>query len=330
MATRLKRLRINRVDVVDKGANSHARVLLWKRAEPVTKEDMGHDYTPRTVGQILQDREARDAWYELVAALECSVREITGTASEAEMADLLAQTVEEFSAAAKKLIPQLSVAKAATDAVAELEKAGRVIASARLGRIKAALAALEQIVREAEPDKKDDDMADTDVEKRASAAEARVKELEAQLAKADDVSKRLEAAESRAAQAEAVAKREQELREEREYIEKARGFATLPVSPKDDWKVFKAIDQMEDTTRDRLLELLHAADGQLERAGAFAAVGKGGERRGGASAWDEACALADAVVAKSAGMDRHAAIQQVWRERPDLYERHRRESRSRD
>jgi hypothetical protein len=328
VATRLRKLKINRVDLVDRGANQYAKIALYKRDEPVTKEDMGHDYTPRTVGQILQEREARDAWYELVAALECSVREITGTASEAEMADLLAQTVEEFSAAAKKLIPQLTVAKAARDAVAELEKAGRVIASNRLTRIKDAIAALQQIVREAEPAEKEPDMADVD--KRAEAAETRIKELEEKLAKQDDIAKRLEVAEARAEAAETLAKREQEAREEREYISKAARYEALPIKPEEDWRVLKAIDQMEPSVRDRALELLAAAEGQLARAGALSPVGKSGESRtGGITAWAEIDTLAKAAVSKGDAATYTAAWEQVLHERPDLYERHRKESRDR-
>ena len=58
MATRLKKLRINRVDCVDAGANQHARIALYKRAESVEKDDEGGG--PRTVNQILVEREARE------------------------------------------------------------------------------------------------------------------------------------------------------------------------------------------------------------------------------------------------------------------------------
>jgi hypothetical protein len=314
--------RIDEVSLVDAPANQLARVLLFKRHEPVTKED--DETQPRTVAQILAQRGAFQQWYDLMSALESSMREIMEGAPPADQPDLLTQTVAEFSAAAKQLIPQLTT-KGLLDAVEAIEKAGRVIATERLGRIKAALAALEQIVREAEPEEKDDTMGETELEKRATDAEARVKELEEKLAKGDP-----EALAKRLAEAEKAVEIEKAKREEREYTEVAKGFSTLPIKTDEDWRVFKAIDAMEASTRDRLLELLHAADGQLERAGAFATVGKGGERRGGASAWDEACVLADGIVSKSAGMDRNTAIQQVWRERPDLYDRHRRETRTRD
>jgi hypothetical protein len=45
-----------------------------------------------------------------------------------------------------------------------------------------------------------------------------------------------------------------------------------------------------------------------------------------ASAWDEISTLATSIVSKSAGMSFDTAVEQVMRERPDLYERHRRES----
>jgi hypothetical protein len=326
MATRLKKLRINRVDVVDKGANQHATIALYKRADAIAKDDMEHDYTPRTVNQILQEREARDQWYELMSVLECSVREIVGSADPQDVPGLLTQTVNEFSAAAKDLIPRVSMSKGWQEAVDEVEKAGRVIAGQRLTRIKDAIAALQQIVREAEPEAKEPDMADADVAKRAADAEARVKELEAQVAKAEDVTKRLEAAEARAQEAEAVAKRNQERLEEREYIEKAQRYSALPIKAEEDWKVLKAIDAMEPSVRDRALELLGAAEGQLALAGALTTVGKGGERTGGTSAMEQMLALADGLVSKGTHSSRDEAMRQVSRDNPALYERYRKEA----
>lgn len=327
MATRLKKLRINRIDVVDKSANQHAHIALYKRHEPVTKEDLEgyeHDYTPRTVRQILTERTAQEEWLELMHALECSVREIVGSAPPPDVPGLLTQTVNEFSTAAKDLIPRVSMAKALAGAVEDLEKAGRVIAGQRLTRIKDAIAALQQIVREAEPGEKEPDMADSDVAKRAEEAEARVKALEAQLAKADDVAKRLDEAERRAQAAEDVAKRSEERLQEREYIEKALHYTALPIKAEEDWKVLKAIDAMEPSVRDRTLELLAAAEGQLALAGALTPVGKGGERRGGGTAMEQLTTLAEGLVSK--GLARDEAMRQVARDNPALYDRYRKEA----
>ena len=330
MPTRLTKLRINRVDICDRGANQHATIALYKRQDPIEKEEgYDHDYTPRTVSQILAERDAQEEWYELMNALECSVREIVGSAPPADVPGLLTQTVNEFSAAAKDLIPRVSMAKALAGAVEDLEKAGRVIAGQRLTRIKDAIAALQQIVREAEPAEKETDMADADVAKRAEAAEAKVKELEAQLAKVDDVSKRLDEAERRAQAAEDVAKRSEERLQEREYIEKASKYTALPIKAEEDWKVLKAIDAMEPSVRDRALELLGAAEGQLALAGALTTVGSGGERRGGGSALADATLLAKGLVQKGVHTSETEALTQVWRENPGLYERYRKESYSR-
>ena len=329
MATRLKKLRINRVDVVDKGAAPDARIVLFKRHEPVEKNDeYDHgDYTPQTVEQILSQRDAKEAWWELTGALEMSVRSIMACAEPDEAADLLTQTVNEFSTRARKLLPGMAVSKAWREAVDEVEKAGRVIAGQRLTRIKDAISVLQQIVREAEPaEKGESDMAEADVAKRAEQAEARIKELEAQIAKADDVTKRLEAAEQRAQDAEAVAKRNQERLEEREYIEKAQQYTALPVKAEEDWRVLKAIDAMEPSVRDRALELLAAAEGQLALAGALSSVGKGGERRGGGSAYADAQLLARGLVQKGTHTSESEAMTQVFRENPALYERYRQES----
>jgi hypothetical protein len=329
MATKLRKLRINRVDVCDRGANQHAHILLYKRQEPVTKDDDGYDHgddTPQTVEQILSQRDAKEAWWELTGALEMSVRSIMACAEPDEAADMLTRTVNEFSTRARALLPQMAVSKAWLEAVDEVEKAGRVIAGQRLTRIKDAIAVLQQIVREAEPGEKEEKMADADVAKRAADAEAKVAELEAQIAKAQDVTKRLEAAEARAQLAEEVAKRNQDRLEEREYIEKAQQYSALPIKAEEDWKVLKAIDAMEPSVRDRALELLAAAEGQLALAGALTTVGKGGERRGGGSALADAQLLAQGLVQKGLHTSETEAMQQVWREHPALYDRYRKES----
>lgn len=331
MATRLKKLRINRIDLVDKGAAPDAVIALYKRQEPLEKNDEyeGGDSTPQTVEQILSQRDAKEAWWELTGALEMSVRSIMACADPAEAADLLTQTVNEFSSRARKLLPDMVVSKAWVEAVDEVEKAGRVIAGQRLARIKDAIAVLQQIVREAEPGEKETEMADADVAKRAEEAEARVKALEAEVAKAQDISKRLEAAEARAQQAEDVAKRNQERLEEREYIEKAQQYTALPVKADEDWRVLKAIDSLEPSVRDRALELLGAAEGQLALAGALTSVGKGGEKRGGGSALADATLLARGLVQKGTHTSETDAMQQVWRDNPGLYDRYRKEAQGR-
>ena len=114
--------------------HQHARIALYKRQEPVEKDDdYDHgDYTPQTVEQILSQRDAKEAWWELTGALEMSVRSIMECADPAEAADLLTQTVNEFSTRARKLLPDMVVSKAWLEAVDEVEKAGRVIAGQRL------------------------------------------------------------------------------------------------------------------------------------------------------------------------------------------------------
>lgn len=341
MATRLKKLRINRIDLVDKGAAPAAMIALYKRHEPVTKNDDAYDHgddTPQTVEQILNQRDAKEAWWELTGALEMSVRSIMACAEPDEAADMLTQTVNEFSTRARKLLPGMAVSKAWLEAVDEVEKAGRVIAGQRLTRIKDAIAVLQQIVREAEPGEKEEKMADADVAKRAEAAEAeatalkkQLAEVEAKLAKGDPevLAKQLADMKKDAEEALAVAKRAQDRLEEREYIEKAQQYTALPIKAEEDWKVLKAIDAMEPSVRDRALELLAAAEGQLALAGALTTVGTGGERRGGGSAYADAVLLAQGLVQKGLHTSETEALTQVWREHPALYDRYRKESYSR-
>ena len=90
--------------------------------------------------------------------------------------------------------------------------------------------------------------------------------------------------------------------------------------------MLKGLDSLEPSVRDRALELLAAAEGQLALAGALTSVGKGGERRGGGSACEDAQLLAKGLVQKGAYTSETEAMTQVWRENPALYERYRKES----
>ena len=104
MAKLLKVSRIDEVSLVDSPANQLARVLLFKRHEPLTKDEGGG---PRTVSQILTENEARQQWWELQRALEGSVAEIMEHATPEEQEALLRQTLGEFSARALALLLQM-------------------------------------------------------------------------------------------------------------------------------------------------------------------------------------------------------------------------------
>lgn len=293
MATRLKQLKIDRVDLVDRGANQDAMVVLFKRETPP-----GDDLSP-----------------------------------------LLTTFVD---------------------------KAGRVIAGARLERLKQAVQVLQRICDEAEPstddslrhdpltmDKGATRMAETleDVTKRATAAEAEVvaltkratdaeteaktlqdsittlekhqTELEAELAKAQpadpwqgissDVRKRIEASEER------MAKAETEVRK-RDCITQVRKYDALPLNPDDHWAMFDALNALPDDVRKHIFTLLDSCqerfttDGVMKQQGSRS-TGTGG----GTDAWSVIQTKAKDLVSKGVVKTMELGVDRVMQDEPDLY-----------
>ena len=173
-------------------------------------------------------------------------------------------------------------------------------------------------------------MADADVAKRAAEAEARVKELEAQVAKAQDID---EAPGGRGTPRPGSRQRWPSVTRNAwrsASISKRRSSTVRCRSrPRKTGRCSRGLIAMEPSVRDRALELLAAAEGQLALAGALTSVGKGGERRGGGSAYADAQLLARGLVQKGTHTSESEAMTQVLRENPALYERYRKESYSR-
>lgn len=85
----------------------------------------------------------------------------------------------------------------------------------------------------------------------------------------------VKAAEERAFAAEAIAKAERDFRLEREFVSKAQEMSHLPVSAEDFGLVLKsASDVLPTETFDALMQVLSAANAQLEKGGIFGEVGK--------------------------------------------------------
>ena len=93
MATRLRKLKITAVALVDRPANPLAHVLLYKRADPLIKMDM-HGL-PLTTQQVLDHQEQCDAWRELRWAFTESLDSIAQYATPEEQGPLLLTAVEE-------------------------------------------------------------------------------------------------------------------------------------------------------------------------------------------------------------------------------------------
>lgn len=351
MAARLDKLKISKVALVKRGANPQADVLLYKSADPpvVAKGDE----KPHTTAEMLQRAKFYDEWCRIRWALWDALESIVAHAQPEERGALFVQSVAEFMAQGGPLLEQLGMsetpeAQALYLAAQEVEKAGRVMAAERVKKLQDAIALLHAILADAigshmdeQPTEKGSRMPPTleDVTKekdaaeaRAVAAEARVKELEAELAKQrmtpeeqeaeymkslpEPVRKRLEETEARAKAAEEAARIEKEARERQTYIEKTASYRQVGITP-DHWNVLKAIDAMPEQERAELTRILASANEVIKQSKLFVPIGKDGS--GDAlTAWDRAERQALALVEKGEAQTKEQAIVKVFAADPEL------------
>lgn len=198
------------------------------------------------------------------------------------------------------------------------------------------------------------------VTKRAELAQARVKELEAQLVSVDvelsllkdemSVTKMSpeEQRERRLAEMSPIVRKDYLEKEERlafleksnqllaetnerqSYIAKTADFRQFGMVPEQHWPILKAVDAMPEEPREELLRLLKAATEQLAASPLFQASGldarPAGGGNGSGNANDQILALAQAYASdKNVPMDK--AIEAVAKQHPDLWSRDQREKR---
>lgn len=228
---------------------------------------------------------------------------------------------------------------------AEVRKAGRKISSERLGRLQAMHKTLGEFIAEhdAKPAEAGDkggkvmktvDGAPGPAGPAAPAAPASPAAPAAAAPVASalpaDVQKRLDEAaaenvalKKRLDDAEAAVNIEKDARLTAKYVAKCAIFKGLPVKADDDHKVFREIDEkLSPEVAKRVNELLAAGDAAFVQAGLFKAVGSGHPGGDVGSAFAEIERLAEAEVAKGAGMTKAQAIDKITRAHPELYKRH--------
>jgi hypothetical protein len=199
-----------------------------------------------------------------------------------------------------------------------------------------------------------------DLTKRAEAAEARVKELDALVAKseADLATLRDEIAIAKMspeeqeetllasmpplvrksytdqkARLEMIEKANRDLHEKNErldYIQKTAEFRAFGMVPDDHWPLLKAVDGMPEAERIEMLRLLKAATEQLKTSDLFGVRGTPGHAQGtqdaSGTAEGQIMALAKAR-AEEKGETLGQAIEAVAKAHPDLWERNQMEKR---
>jgi hypothetical protein len=305
MATKLRKLKIDRVDLCNKGANQEAHILLFKRDD---SEDGGEIHkVAMTLEEILEDRKEKEENQELcwkvTDALMASLNSVADLDDSAERLRVIVTSAKQYVDLMRPMHESLK-----EESIHMADKPNEVLEA-----LQAKVASLEAI--------------NTDLTKKLS-------EAETSLAKRDEKSveediwkgvppalKRMFEEQKRETEvAKAAAQFERDERIRRECIAKGEGYQFLPVNPAGDWEVFKAIDNLDDHVSERIYELFRAGDTNLKKAGLPNERGREGGDGAGMSPFEEIQRLVSERMNKSANdMTYDAALSQVMHDRPDLY-----------
>lgn len=292
MPHKLKALKIDRVDLVDKGANQAAHVLLFKR-DGVEKA--------KTLQEILDAKEKLEEAYEDRWKITNAFIESLESCSEIDDAE---ERLRIIMASASQYVRMMKPVKETLE---------------------------EEDVYMTEEEIKKLQQEKDDAVKRAEEAEAELAKRDASTGEDDiwkgvpeSVRKRFEEQQKETEVAKALAAAERDNRIKQEAIAKAAGYESLPVNPDDDWQVFKAIDAMDEGHAKRIYELFKAGDANLASTVVTKEKGTGGgDQASGRSTYDEIQRLVDETIQKSSGQVKYDdALNQVFRQHPDLYKRY--------
>lgn len=363
MATKLKRLVIDRVDLVDKGANPDAYVVLYKR-DDVAKasavcSDCGTETEPYSeycpgCGESMMPM----AMADMVRCMKCAAPmaksanfcKQCGTRRSGDMAKA------QWTAAYINTLPDSSFA--VIEPGAEKDAGGKTTPRSKrhlpykdadgkvdLPHLRNALARLPQTQLSADLKAKAQRVLEAAAQRAGVGKGADVTEQEAQELKkrADEqaaeiaaLRKRAEDAETQTAEALAIAKRAQDDQARVQYIEKMRlDFRHLPVKPTEDWRVLKALDALaaqEDhkAAAERLMDLLKAYDAMCEQGSTFKRLGHSANDPGvSGTAEARIYELANQLVTKGDYKTKADALAYIANEYPALYAEYAREQRVR-
>ena len=188
MATRLKNLRLDRIDLVDRGASQDehgegAHVILFKRAEQVAKQpteaapnsnsNSNNGEQARTFNEMLAERmdsevytDAKDELWDYVYALQNALCSALKDAAVTDKAAAMRNDVMQFQAALQEAIPIWSGGGA-------VYKVGRKVSAGRMARLRTMYEHLKAIMTEG-----GEDMVKMDVNKLAPEVQAHIVEIE--------------------------------------------------------------------------------------------------------------------------------------------------------
>tara|TARA_Y100000310_G_scaffold98201_1_gene95943 strand:- start:30932 stop:31993 length:1062 start_codon:yes stop_codon:yes gene_type:complete len=349
MAHLLRKLKINRVDLVDKGSNPGAHVRLFKRDEPIRKESTTFDEA--IMGRRLHKIYAAlgDQWGALIETLD-SIRQ----SDDANKGAAIKGALNDFLGSVKQAIP--SMLGALDD---DMDKAGRKISASRMMRLRNLQKVLDDLIKEGEVMGEPTKKADEKVAKTPDASALRKmgnsfaamfgratgadETAIAELEKGDadpwkdvpgEVRARLEKAEAARVdemkKAEALQKQVDDLREEqalRAFTEEVAGYQEIGLDPSKDAALLKSVtENLSEDHAKRIREIFKAAVAQAAASKLYGEVGSAGAGNLPGSVAEEVEQRIDAVIAKNDKIDREAARDRVFAVDQSLYERWRNET----
>lgn len=297
MANTLTNLKITRVALVDKGANQHAHIMLFKADSTAAV----HSDKPLSEEETRRRAVARQA---LDSALQAKEKRVKPNLLKRMIAAMTMTDV------AKRDLELADIVKAVDDGDADDTK-------------KMAHVPGDPNCKCADCMKKSAD--DSDFGKRAS---AEVIELKKSL---DAMEKRTKDAEDRAKTAEDVAKAERTIRKRADMVTLLKSFKAVPLTLEakegetSDVDRYLKMQDVDPDGFDRTIALLKAADGQIATGAMFKSFGSGSSQ-GGGDAWTQIEAKAAAMMEKSAGsMTKEQAINKAMDDNPKLVTQYRAE-----
>lgn len=310
-AYRLKNLTIDRVDLVDRGANPKASILITKRAIKKDGPSLADVHVDRTDDKKKKPKEKPMS--KLIDRLSKLLKTLA-----AEEADTVTQT------------EQIDALKAARASLATgIEAFGKADhpADHPVHGMRKQLAALDASIEKAEDDADEDELekarkakeaADampSDMAKRFTALEKRTQDAEAVAKAATD----------RATAAEAIAKSERDTRINAEHVTLLKSFGSLSVDVEKDAPLLRKLADTDKAAYDFLIAKMRAADVIVAKSKLFETFGTTRSAAEG-SAWAQIEAKADQLVDKSTTpLTREQAIDKVMSQHPELVKQYRAE-----
>lgn len=346
MATRLRRLKLARVSLVDLPANEQARVVLFKSAvekAPLEGESRG-ELKDSDFAAVWTDAEGRkqrklpihDAAHvrnalarwnqtDLPAGVKAKARTRLEAAARkfgiGEYAEKMQPTAEEVS------VDEMARCKKCDTA---MEKQDKGMKCPKCGFEMEMESEEMEKTAEGRPEEDDvDEKLKADLDAALAEVESLKKErddLAARLDTPEEVEKRKLAAlpESIRKQLEDQATEIRKMRDERaeaELVEKARKeMPNLPGKAEEIGRLMKRVrDVVSAEDFDALVTALRAASAQIEKGKLFREVGRPGEPEGEESPAAQVARMASEIVSKASGTTLPDAYAQIFRDHPELY-----------